>query len=105
MANTPGRSPAGPLVKFALCCRYAACLSWPHQTDYTSTFVENSKLRRQLLKVEKDAERLQSAKERDFKSATKTVRIARVRCQHERTQAALPPSWRYVMSTLPATRQ
>ncbi|CAM9566687.1 unnamed protein product [Laminaria digitata] len=48
------------------------------KTDYTSTFVENSKLRRQLLKVEKDAERLQSGKERDFKAATKYVRVARV---------------------------
>eukprot|EP00904_Undaria_pinnatifida_P000359 jgi/Undpi1/10323/HiC_scaffold_28.g12774.m1 len=48
------------------------------KTDYTSTFVENSKLRRQLLKVEKEAEKIQAGKERKFKSATKTVRVARV---------------------------
>ncbi|CAM9490856.1 unnamed protein product [Pylaiella littoralis] len=48
------------------------------KTNYTSTFVENSKLKRLLLKVEKDLEKMQSAKDRRQKAASKAVRAARV---------------------------
>eukprot|EP00903_Cladosiphon_okamuranus_P006857 g6678.t1 len=48
------------------------------KTNYTSTFVENSKLKRLLLKVDKDLERIQSARERRNKAVTKAVRAVRV---------------------------
>lgn len=50
------------------------------QTSYTSTFVENSKLKRLLLKTEKEIERHHAAKDKRQKSAAKAVRAVRVRC-------------------------
>lgn len=50
----------------------------PSQTNYSSTFVENSKLKRLLLKVEKDIDKLQSAKEKRKSSATRMIRALRV---------------------------
>lgn len=44
------------------------------QTNYSSTFVENSKLKRLLLKIEKDIEQLQAQKARREKSASKLIR-------------------------------
>ncbi|CAM9917902.1 unnamed protein product [Ectocarpus sp. 4 AP-2014] len=48
------------------------------KTNYTATFVENSKLKRLLLKAEKDLERIQSARDRRLKSVAKAVRAVRV---------------------------
>ncbi|CAM9478676.1 unnamed protein product [Ascophyllum nodosum] len=48
------------------------------KTDYSSTFVENSKLRRLLLKVEKSIEKEKSAKEKRRKSTEKVIRAIRV---------------------------
>lgn len=59
--------------------RYRVSGMLPWQTNYSSTFVENSKLKRLLLKVEKDIEKLQSAKEKRKSSATKIIRVVRVR--------------------------
>lgn len=49
------------------------------QTNYTSTFVENSKLKRLLLKIEKDIEQLQLEKAKREKSAGRVTRTLMVR--------------------------
>lgn len=50
----------------------------PQQTNYSSTFVENSKLKRLLLKVEKDIGKIQAGKDTRQKATAKAIRAVRV---------------------------
>lgn len=69
-------SPDSSFTNLPLSCVSRLSVS---QTNYTATFVENSKLKRLLLKAEKDLERIQSARDRRLKSVAKAVRAVRVR--------------------------